>query len=400
MNSSIESSVSVTKRANSTIVLSVLALCVFSIGMTEFVIMGILPQIANDLHVSISKTGLLVTAYSIGVAIGAPVLTVVTYRMPRKAVLISLMSIFVLGHLISVLSTNFTVLIISRLVASFSHGSFFGIASIVAINLVPAHKKASAISVLLTGASIANILGVPFGTFLGQLFGWQACFAIIALVSFIGLIAIIFFVPFILNNSEGDIKKEFLVLNKPQVILALLITIFSFGGVFTTFTYIAPILEQLSHFSASSIIWILIIFGIGVTIGNVVGGKLADWKLYPAMLITTISLTLVFLLVAFIWVKAIMIGLVFLLGVTSFSILPSLQVNILRHAEEAPQVASSINVSIIHIGNACGAILGGWVLDSQWGLASIPVASSFVTIVGIILILISAYVSRKDAALR
>jgi DHA1 family inner membrane transport protein len=385
------------KRANSAIVLSILALCVFAIGMTEFVIMGILPQVANDLHVSISKAGLLVTAYSIGVAVGAPILTVVTYRMPRKVVLISLMSVFVLGHLISVFSTNFTILMISRVVAAFSHGSFFGIASIVAINLVPDHKKASAISVLLTGASVANIFGVPFGTFLGQLFGWQACFAIIALIALIGLIAIIFFVPSLSNKLEGDIKKEFLVLKKPQVILALLITIFSFGGVFTTFTYIAPILEQLSHFSASSITWILIIFGIGVTIGNTLGGKLADWKLYPAMLITTISLTLVFLLVAFIWVKAIMIGLVFLLGVTSFAILPSLQVNILRHAEEAPQVASSINVSIIHIGNACGAILGGWVLDSNLGLASVPVVSGFVTIIGIVLILISAYLNRRNA---
>jgi DHA1 family inner membrane transport protein len=378
-------------------VLSILALCVFAIGMTEFVIMGILPQVANDLHVSISKAGLLVTAYSIGVAVGAPILTVITYRMPRKVVLISLMSVFVLGHLISVFSTNFTILMISRVVAAFSHGSFFGIASIVAINLVPVHKKASAISVLLTGASVANIFGVPFGTFLGQLFGWQACFAIIALIALIGLIAIIFFVPSLSNNLEGDIKKEFLVLKKPQVILALLITIFSFGGVFTTFTYIAPILEQLSHFPASSITWILIIFGIGVTIGNTLGGKLADWKLYPAMLITTVSLTLVFLLVAFIWVKAIMIGLVFLLGVTSFSILPSLQVNILRHAEEAPQVASSINVSIIHIGNACGAILGGWVLDSNLGLAWVPVVSGFVTIIGIVLILISAYLNRRNA---
>lgn len=357
--------------------------------------MGLLPQVAGDVHVSISTAGLLVTGYSLGVAIGAPVITVVTFRMPRKNVLIGLMSIFILGHVLSVLSADFSVLMVSRVIASFSHGSFLGIASVVATNLVPEQKKAAAVSLLLSGASIANIVGVPFGTYIGQEYGWRVCFAIIAVLGLIGTICIALFVPAMNSNSGGQIKQEFLVLKKPQVLLALLITIFSFGGVFTTFTYIAPILKQLAGFPDYMVTWLMLIFGVGVVIGNTLGGKMADWRLYTSMVVITVVLSLVFVLLSFITVKWMMSVLVLMLGVTSFAILPSLQVNILCHAQEAPQLASSINVSIVHIGNACGAALGGWVIESSWGLSAVPLVSALISLVGIILIFLSAYLNKQ-----
>lgn len=261
-----------------------LAISAFAIGTTEFVIMGLLPNIAHDLAVSIPSAGLLVTGYAIGVAVGAPLIAALTSHMQRKLVLQLLMSIFILGNILCAVATNYSTLMIARIVTSFAHGSFFGIGAVVAQSLVSQEKRGGAIALMFSGLSLATILGVPFGTFIGQQFGWQMTFWVITGFGLIALIGLTALVP-----NQGEFKSvglghEIRVLKDPQVWIALLMTIISFGGVFVVFTYITPILEQIGGFSPHGITLVLLLFGVGSMLGNIIGGKLADRALLPSLM--------------------------------------------------------------------------------------------------------------------
>ncbi len=253
-----------------------LAISAFAIGTTEFVIMGLLPEVAHDLAVSIPSAGLLVSGYALGVAVGAPLLAVLTSKMPRKLALQLLMGVFIVGNTLCAIASSYSVLMIARVVTSFAHGSFFGIGAVVAASLVPAEKRASAIALMFTGLTLANVLGVPFGTFIGQQFGWRAAFWIVSALGVLSLAGVTALVPNRHDAGPLGLGHEVRVLKDPQVWTALAMTVLGFGGVFVVFTYIAPILEQVSGFSPRGVTLILVLFGVGLTIGNTVGGKLAD----------------------------------------------------------------------------------------------------------------------------
>ncbi|AJY77804.1 arabinose transporter permease [Paenibacillus beijingensis] len=372
-----------------------LTLGAFAIGMTEFVIMGLLTNIADDLQVSISSAGQLITGYALGVAAGGPIMTVLTYRMPRKQLLCALMVIFIAGNVLAALSSNYTILMIARIVTSFAHGTFFGIGSVVATGLVKPEKRASAIAMMMAGLTIANILGVPFGTFIGQQFGWSATFWVVAAFGTVAFLGVALLVPSVSSSdSQLNLGREFHAFRKPQVMLALAMSIFGFGGVFTAFTYIAPILQDITGFREDQIPYILLLFGVGVTLGNLLGGKLADRRLMPSLMVCLALLTAILIVFYFTdHLKAATVVTIFLWGTFSFAIVPGLQMRVLDMAKDAPSLASTVNHSALNLSNAGGAFLGGLTV-SGIGLQYVPLAAAIIAVIGL-LITITSYTMER-----
>ncbi|PYI50312.1 MFS transporter [Paenibacillus flagellatus] len=370
---------------SSTIALYALTLGAFAIGMTEFIIMGLLPEVAANLNVSIPAAGLLITGYALGVAAGAPIVTIATHRMPRKSLLMLLMILFIAGNALAALAPNYAVLMAARIVAALTHGSFFGVGSVVAAQLVPNEKRAGAIAIMFTGLTLANILGVPIGTFLGQAYGWRSTFWVITAIGFIALVGVMVLVPQV-KAAASSLRQELGVLRRPAVHVALLMTVFGFGGVFTAFTYISPILVDITGFAPSSVSYILVLFGAGITLGNILGGKLADRKLLPSLLVILVVLAAVLAVFGVVdQHKALTLVTVFVLGVAAFGTVPGLQLHMLNTAKEAPTLASTLNIAAFNLGNAFGAYLGGAVIDSGigGGLPAVPAAAALVTVAGI-----------------
>lgn len=373
-------------RRGSAIAIYALTLGAFAIGMTEFIIMGLLPEVAANLNVSIPKAGLLISGYALGVALGAPFITVATHKMPRKALLLLLMGIFIVGNALAALAPTYGVLMFARIVAALTHGSFFGVGSVVAAELVPKEKRAGAIALMFTGLTLANILGVPIGTFIGQEFGWRSTFWAITAVGIVAMIGVLALVPRI-QAAPSQLRREIGVLRRPPVLVALLMTIFGFAGVFTAFTYIKPILVDISGFPVGAVSYILVLFGIGITLGNIFGGKLADRKLLPSLICILVLLAAVLALLGAVdqWKIATLIA-VFLLGVAAFGTVPGLQLHMLNTAKEAPTLASTLNIAAFNLGNALGSYLGGIVIDYGigGGLTAVPWTASLVTVAGIL----------------
>lgn len=368
----------------------------FGIGTTEFVIMGLLPQMSTDLNVSLSAAGLLVSAYALGVAVGAPILSLLSAKFPRKNSLIALMAIFTLGNLICALAPDYWTLMIARVVTSFAHGTFFGIGSIVATNVVKPNQKAMAIAMMFTGLTIANILGVPFGTWLGQMHGWRSTFWAVTAIGPLAILALSFFVP---KDHEEQVEiqlaTEIKTVMKPQVLTSLLLTILGFSGVFAVFTFIAPILTQISGFAEKAISPILLLFGLGLIFGNIIGGKLADKKLMATLIGSLIALTIVLSAIGFFMhSQTAAVILVFLLGFAGFATVPPLQMRALEQASEAPTLASALNIAAFNIGNALGAWVGGLVLDHGPGLNGIAWAGTAIALLSVIVCLGSAKLSK------
>lgn len=372
-----------------------LALAAFAIGTTEFVIMGILPQVASDLSVTIPSAGFLVSGYALGVAVGAPILAVLTRHIAKKKTLLLLLAIFILGNLLSALAPNYGILMMSRVIASFAHGSFFGIGAVVAAGLVAENKRASAIALMFTGLTLANVLGVPLGTLLGQAYGWRATFWAVSALGVIAAIATYFLVPRIENTKNIDFMGELSVLKQPQVLLALLMTILGFGGIFTAFTYITPLLQDVTGFSPHGVTAILFLFGIGLTLGNTIGGRLADWKLMPSMVAILIALAIVETAFAFtVHSKPGTAITVFIWGVVGFAIVPALQIRVVAEAALAPNLASTLNIGAFNLGNAGGALLGGLII-SDGGLIYVPLGAAGVAILALIVTLTSMKLQGK-----
>ncbi|GAA3413084.1 MFS transporter [Paenibacillus hodogayensis] len=383
------STVSTKKSGNAA--LYALTIGAFAIGLTEFIIMGLLPEVASDLQISISSAGLLVTGYALAVAISAPFITVATSKMKRKELLIILMVLFIVGNAISALSQNYSVLMISRILAALTHGSFFGVGSVIAADIVPKEKRAGAIAIMFVGLTLANVLGVPIGTFIGQAFGWRSTFWTITGIGIIALIGILLLVPKV-KSSQTSLKQELSVLRKPRVHVALLMTVFGFGGVFTAFTYVAPILVDVTGFSSNAVPYILVLFGIGTAVGNIVGGKLADKYLMGSL--TGILIILALVLALFTWTdqfKVLSLVTILVLGIAGFATVPGLQLNILNTAKEAPTLASTLNIAAFNLGNALGAYIGGLVIEEKigGGLVAVPWVAAIVTAFGILFTWIS-----------
>ncbi|WP_438348538.1 MFS transporter [Paenibacillus sp. FA6] len=380
--------------------ISILSLTVgaFAIGMTEFVIMGLLPNVAEDLHVSIPTAGQLITMYALGVAIGAPILTILTQRIPQKKLLCLLMILFILGNGISVFAPTYEILMGARIITALTHGTFFGVGAVIASNLVPQNRRAAAVSIMMAGLTIANIIGVPLGTFIGQRMGWRASFAMIAIIGVVALIGILIFIPRIRQDQPASLAQQISSLIQPKLLLYLLIGALGNAGLFAVFTYIAPLLVQVSGFAEHSVTWILVLFGCGVTIGNIVGGRLADWKLTPSLLGLYFAICIILTIFTFTVHHPIAAVLtIFLWGVASFAVMPGLQVRIMSLAQTAPALASTSSHSAGNLGNAGGAFIGGWVI-THLGITSLPWVGALLVGMGLI-IAIACYISeRKHAA--
>lgn len=358
-----------------------LAAGAFGIGVTEFVIMGLLLEVSADLHVSISAAGLLISGYALGVVVGAPLLTALTGRWPRKTLLIAMMVIFTIGNAACALAPDYWSLMAARVLTAFAHASFFGIGSVVATSLVASDKKASAIAIMFTGLTVANILGVPFGTWLGQAFGWRSTFWAVTLIGLIALAVIVWLVPRDdATEQNGNWRSDLAVLGRTPVLLGLLTTVLSWVGVFAGFTYIAPILTRITGFSEAAVSPILLVFGAGLVVGNLVGGKLADRRLIPTMLGSLIALSVVLFGLTFAiherFAAVVFIG---LFGAAAFATVAPLQMWVLERASGAGQaIASSFNIGAFNLGNAIGAWLGGVVIDHGPGLGAVTAVAALV----------------------
>ncbi|MGE6474568.1 MFS transporter [Psychrobacter sp. NPDC078631] len=349
-----------------------LTLSAFAIGTTEFVIVGLVPTIAADLGVSLPSAGLLVSLYAVGVAIGAPILTALTGRWNRKIVLMSLMGLFVLGNLLAWQAPSYETLILARILTGLAHGVFFSIGSMIATSLVSKEKEASAIAIMFTGLTVALVTGVPLGTWIGQHFGWRATFLVVSVLGLIALIGSAILVPKNLKKSiPATFKEQLQVIVKPQLLLVYLMTILGYGGTFTAFTYLAPILEQQTKFAPSAIGLIMLVYGVSVAIGNIWGGKLADRRgPISALSIIFSALSVILLLFTFTMQSKIAAVLTILVwGAFAFGNVPGLQIYVVKQAEKytpnAVDVASGLNIAAFNIGIALGSIIGGSVVENM-----------------------------------
>lgn len=379
-----------------------LAIASFCIGTTEFVIMGLLPEMAADLGVSIPAAGLLVTGYALGVVFGAPILAIATSRMPRKTLLIGLASLFVVGNLFCAIAPNYWMLMVARVVTAFGHGAFFGIGSVVAASLVERHLQARAIALMFAGLTLANILGVPAGTAIGEAFGWRATFYAVVVIGIISVAAIAWLVPATVAPSNGSgVLGEIKVLGKLQVWLAMLISALVAAALFSVFTYIKPILTDVTHVSASSVTWILLLFGAGMTIGNIIGGRLADWKLIPTIIISVtlmVLLQLVFFQISS--YPAATVVLVFVWGIVLFMAVPPLQMLVVSTASGAPNLAATLNQGAFNAGNAAGAWVGGAALSQGIAYTSLPLVGAALALAALAIALWSQALERSQPASR
>lgn len=359
--------------------LGLLALAVgaFGIGVTEFAPMGMLPVIAADLQVSIPAAGLLVSAYAMGVLIGAPLMTLTTSRIDRRTLLIALMGIFTLGNALSAVADGYWMLMAARVVTSFNHGAFFGVGSVVAASLVPPDKRAGAVAAMFTGLTVATIGGVPAATWVSEAIGWRTAFAGIAGVGAIAMLSLRLALPPLPATQGGDMRAELGVLTRGPVVMALALTTIGFGGVFTVFTYIVPILRDVTHGSTGYVTAMLMLFGVGATIGNGVGGRLADRSLDRALMtmLTIMALTLLAFTVLMQWPATAAIA-ILVWGIASFAIVPPLQMRVMDAASDAPNLASAMNIGAFNLGNAIGAALGGGVIGAGLGLPTVSLAGA------------------------
>ncbi|WP_445361621.1 MFS transporter [Microbulbifer sp. EKSA005] len=374
------------------IALLALTLSAFAIGTTEFVIVGLVPIIAQDLSISLPSAGLLVTLYAVGVAVGAPVLTALTGRWPRKHVLLALMSLFVLGNLLAWMAPSYSSLITARILTGLAHGVFFSIGSTIATGLVSKDKEASAIAIMFTGLTVALVTGVPLGTWIGQHFGWRATFIAVAGLGVLALIGSALLVPNNLKQSPPTrLPQQLSVLTQPRLLLVYAMTAVGYGGTFTVFTFLAPILEQVSGFETGAIGLIMLVYGFSVAVGNIWGGKLAD-NLGPIRALTIIFAALAFILFIFTFTAANPITSVLTIlvwGAFAFGNVPGLQVYVVQLAQKytphAVDVASGLNIAAFNIGIALGSLLGGLIIedmslmDTSWVGGSIVILALMLT---------------------
>ena len=372
-----------------------LAAGAFGIGVTEFAPMGLLPVIATDLGVSIPTAGLLISAYALGVMLGAPLMTLTTGRVPRRTLLIGLAAIFTLGNLLSALSTDYSMLMIARVITSLNHGAFFGVGSIVAASLVPPNRQAGAVAAMFMGLTIANVVGVPLATWAGDVLGWRASFWGIAGIGVLVMTALRLTLPNLPAPTGGNMGAELRVLGRGPVLAALALTVIGSSAMFTVFTYIAPILREQTQASLGFVTAMLVTYGLGLTVGNWLGGKFADKSVDRTLIVTLASLSI--LLIAFAFAMpfaAPTVILVFLWGVASFALVPPLQVRVMAAASDAPNLASSMNIGAFNLGNAIGAAVGGAVIAGGLGYPAVALAGALAATLGLGLVLILV---RRDA---
>ncbi|MER6676727.1 MFS transporter [Streptomyces sp. NPDC000983] len=373
-----------------------LAIGAFGIGTTEFVIMGVLPQVADDFGVTIPTAGWLVSGYALGVVLGAPLLTVLGTKVSRKKMLMSLMGLFIVGNTLSALAPGFGTMLAGRIIASLAHGAFFGIGSVVAADLVAPRKKASAISLMFMGLTVANIVGVPGGTYVGQAFGWRVTFALVAALGVIGLLGVARLVPEAGRPARADVRSEFAAFRNVQVWLAMAMTVLGYGGVFAAITYITPMMTEVTGYTEAAVTWLLVLFGIGMFLGNLLGGRLADRALMPLLLSSLGALSLTLLLfTATAHHKVLAAITLTLIGALGFATVPPLQKWVLDQATAAPTLASAANIGAFNLGNALAAWLGGVVIAAGLGYTAPNWVGALLSGGALLLALVAARLDRR-----
>nr|WP_148210768.1 MFS transporter [Beijerinckia indica] len=376
--------------------LAALAIGSFCIGTSEYVIMGLLPDIARDLDVTIPQAGVLVSAYALSVAFGSPFLAIATARMDRRNAMLVLASVFILGNVLCALAPTYGLLMGARIVTALCHGAFFGIGAVVAAALVPPHKKGQAIAMMFGGLTVANVLGVPFGTALGETLNWRETFWCVAVVGLVAIVTLYRWLPRNIPVPPMQLAREARSLGHPQVILAMLISILTSASLFSVFTYITPILENVTGLSPHVVTLILFLFGVGVTCGNFLGGRLGDWKLMPSVigiLALLIPLLCLFRMTSSEALPAAIT--VFCWGLLAFAMVPPLQMRVVDEAREAPNLASTLNQGAFNFGNAIGAWIGGLLLTQGLSYAQLPWVGMTIAIIATLFAMLSHWLDGR-----
>ena len=367
-----------------------LAVGAFGIGTTEFSPMGLLPVIAKGVNVSIPAAGMLISAYAIGVMVGAPLMTLLLSHRARRSALVFLMAIFTVGNILSAMAPDYALLLLSRIVTSLCHGAFFGLGSVVAASVVPKHKQASAVATMFMGLTIANIGGVPAATWMGETIGWRMSFLATACLGVVAMVGLWFSLPKDSGGERPDVRRELSVLVRPQVLTALLTTVLGAGAMFTLYTYIAPVLHTVTGASPLFVTAMLILIGVGFSIGNYLGGKFADKSVVGTL--KGFLLLLIAIMAVIPWLAQTQAGAalsMLIWGAATFAVIPPLQMRVMRVAHEAPGLASSVNIGAFNLGNALGAAAGGAVISGGLGYSFVPVMGAVVAGLALLVVLAS-----------
>lgn len=377
-----------------------LAIASFGIGTTEFVIMGLLPQVATDLRVSIPAAGLLIGGYALGVTFGGPVMAVLLSRLPRKSALLGLVAIFTVGNLLCALAPNYGLLMAARLLTALAHGTFFGMGAVVATGLVPASQRSRAISIMFSGLTLANILGVPAGTALGQWTNWRVVFLAIVPIGVVAMVAILRWLPAQAADRPEHLGPQLRILARPMVLLPMLVSGLVSSSLFATFTYIAPLLQNSAGFSPHGVTSVLLLFGVATAIGNLAGGRLADWRQLQSIFGLTTALVLILLVFAAVASSPLGAALaVAAWGMALFACGAPLQTRVVDAAHDAPNLASTLNQSAFNLGNAIGAWLGAQALTAGVPYAHLPYLSAELASAAVLFTVVDGLLTRRRAEL-
>jgi DHA1 family inner membrane transport protein len=389
-----------TAQSTNPMVLYILALCVFCVGTAEFMMAGILPDIANTFHVSIPMVGWLMSGYAAGVIVSAPLITLVTLRCPRKILLVILMGVFIVGNIISATASSYSLLMLGRILSSLCHGAFFGIGATVAANSVAPENKSKAIALMFTGITVANVLGVPLGTWVGQQLGWRALFWVLVAMSMIGLLGLMLLLPYKKITDHVSIGLELKVLKHKNLWQALAVTALGFGSVFAVFAFISPLLVHVGGFLQVHMTWLLLVFGLGLVVGNLFGGRIKSHQIASSVSYLLIALALVLGLFYFtLGYSIILILNLFIFGFFGFAIVSPVQTQVLIRAQQAPTLASSMNIAAFNVGIAIGTYLSGLSIHLGYGFISI-IWVSIALVVAALLVQLSSYqrkIKRRSA---
>lgn len=376
----------------------ILTLSAFAIGTAEFVIAGLLTQIAEDLAITEGQTGYLITAYALAIVIGGPILTLWLARFGKRKVLIGLMILFIAGNLIAAFATNYSVLLISRIIAGLTQGPFYGIGAVVATRLVSKDLAGQAVGQMFAGLTLANVLGAPGGSWIGTIFGWNATFFVVAALGVIAAIAIFAVIPRQGRDKVASIGAQLGAFADRNLLASLLFTVLAWTGFMTFYGYIAPIAEQVSGFDRIDVTWILVIVGIGLVIGNTLGGKSVDRNLRLSLILWPLAMITSLIIVGFVapfqWLFVIA---AFVFGIASFANVPSMQMRVMKYGQKAPELAATANISAFNIANALGGVIGALIVDSRVGPAAIPYWAVLIPILGIVFILTQERKSAQPA---
>ncbi|MFJ6321907.1 MULTISPECIES: MFS transporter [unclassified Rhizobium] len=381
-----------------------LTIAAYAIGTTEFVIVGLLPTVATDLHINLPLAGLIVSVYALGVTFGAPILTALTGRIERKPLLLGLMALFIIGNSMAALSPSYAPLLVARVLSAFAHGVFFSVGSTIAADLVPENRRASAIAMMFMGLTVAIVTGVPLGTFIGQTFGWRATFAAVAGLGIVAFAGILLLLPSNLKKAPpASIGEQIGVLASGRLLIVFAMTALGYGGTFVAFTFLASILQEVTGFAASAVSLILVVYGIAIAIGNVVGGRLANGNPVRALIWLFAAQAVVLVLFSFTAVSPwLAIPTLAALGFLSFANVPGLQLYVVQLARQvrpaAVDVASALNIAAFNLGIAAGAWVGGLVVESSLGLSATPWVGAILVVAALLFTLWSGALDRRSAS--